>query len=73
VTRTLPGSRVLAALALAAGLVLTGCSDSPGCDDLDSLTAELEGTSPEDPEYNDLKTQVNQAEADCNRGNGGGY
>jgi outer membrane murein-binding lipoprotein Lpp len=72
VTRTRPGSRLLAALALAA-VVLTGCSDSPGCDDLDSLTEELEGTSPEDPEYNDLKTQVNQAEADCNRGNGGGY
>jgi hypothetical protein len=67
----LPGSAVLAALALAGGLVVGGCSDSPTCDDLESLNEELANTDADDPGYNDLVSQAKQAEADCNKG--GGY
>lgn len=71
VTRRVPGSTVLAALALVGGLVVGGCSDSSTCDDLESINAELENTEPDDPDYNDLVSRAKQAQADCN--NGGGY
>jgi outer membrane murein-binding lipoprotein Lpp len=63
--------RVLAGLLLVGGLLLSGCSDSPTCDDLESLTEELADTDVDDPDYNDLVSQANQAEADCNKD--GGY
>jgi hypothetical protein len=65
VTRT-----VLAALALVGlvGLVGAGCSDSPTCDDVDSLTEQLDSTDPDDQEFNDLVSELKQAQADCNAG-----
>ena len=71
VTRRLPGGAVLAALALVGGLMTGGCSDSPTCDDLESLNEELANTDVDDPGYNDLVSQAKQAEADCNKD--GGY
>jgi outer membrane murein-binding lipoprotein Lpp len=61
VTRT-----VLAGLALVGGLLVGGCSSSPTCDDLDSIVEELANTDVDDPDYNDLVSQANQASADCN-------
>ncbi len=46
--------------------MLAGCSDSPTCDDLASIEAELESTDSSDPDYNDLMTRAKQAAADCN-------
>jgi outer membrane murein-binding lipoprotein Lpp len=57
---------VLAALALVGGLAVAGCSDSPTCDDLESIEEELASTDIDDPDYNDLVSQANQAAADCN-------
>jgi hypothetical protein len=57
---------VLAALALVGGLAVAGCSDSPTCDDLESIEEELAGTDIDDPDYNDLVSRANQAAADCN-------
>ncbi len=59
---------VLAALTFVGGLLVAGCSDSPTCDDVDSLSEQLDSTDPDDPEYNDLVSQLNQAQADCNAG-----
>lgn len=59
---------LLAALALAGGLLVVGCSDSPTCDDLESIEEELAGTDVDDPRYNDLQSQARQAAADCNNG-----
>lgn len=60
--------RLLAALALAGGLLVGGCSDSPTCDDLESLEEELAGTDVDDPDYNDLQNRAKQAAADCGAG-----
>jgi len=57
---------ILAGLALVGGLLVTACSDSPTCDDLESIAEELADTDPEDPDYNDLVSRANQAAADCN-------
>ena len=59
---------VLAGLVLVGGLLASGCSDSPGCDDVDSLTEQVDEADPEDPEYNELVNKLKQAEADCNSG-----
>ena len=59
---------VLAGLFLVGGLLLSGCSDSPTCEDLDSINEQLAGTDIDDPDYNDLVSQANQAAADCNAG-----
>ena len=59
---------LLAALALAGGLLVVGCSDSPTCDDLESIEEELASTDSDDPAYNDLVNRANQAAADCNDG-----
>ena len=56
----------LAATVLLAASVLSGCSESATCDDVDDLTAQLDETSPEDPEYNDLVESLKLAQADCN-------
>jgi hypothetical protein len=57
---------VLAGLLLVGALLGTACSDSPTCDDLDSIADELAETDPDDPDYNDLVNRANQAAADCN-------
>ena len=56
----------LAATVLLASVVLTGCSESATCEDVDDLTAQLDETSPEDSEYNDLVESLKLAQADCN-------
>lgn len=58
---------VLAGLALLVGLLLAGCSGSPTCDDLASITDELADADPDDPGYNDLVLDAKQAAADCER------
>ena len=35
---------------------------------MESLTDEVADADPEDPDYNDLVNQLNQAQADCNSG-----
>jgi len=62
---------VAAAAVLLASSVLVGCSDSATCDDVDDLAAQLDETSPEDPDYNDIVEKLKVAEADCNAA--GGY
>lgn len=57
---------VVALLALAGGFSLSGCSDSPTCDDLASIEAELAETDSSDPDFNDLVSRAKQAAADCN-------
>ena len=58
---------VLVALALVGGLLLTGCGDdAPTCDDLESIEDEIAQTDFDDPKYNDLVNQADQAAADCN-------
>ena len=56
----------VAAAVLLASSLLAGCSESATCEDVDDLTAQLDETSPEDPEYNDLVESLKLAEADCN-------
>ena len=57
---------ILAVLALVGGLTVSGCSDSPTCDDLESIEEEIANTDIDDPGYNDLVSRANQAAADCN-------
>ena len=45
-----------------------GCGSEPTCDDVESLTEQVAEADPEDPEFNDLVNQLNQAQADCNAG-----
>ena len=56
----------LAGLALVLGLLAAGCSSSPTCDDLESIAEELANTDIDDPAFNDLTSQAQQAAADCN-------
>ena len=49
-------------------LALAGCGSEPSCDDVESLTEQLAEADPEDPGFNDLNNQLNQAQADCNAG-----
>jgi len=56
----------LAALLLAASPLVVACSSGDSCEDVDSLTRQLDDTEPDDPDYNDLKERLNQAQADCN-------
>ena len=56
----------LAALLLIASPLVAGCSSGDSCDDVDSLTQQLEDTQPDDPEFNDLTEKLQRAEADCN-------
>jgi hypothetical protein len=57
---------VLAGLALVGGLLVTGCGSGPTCDDVDSLVAQLDGTSVDDADYNTIVNDLAQAQADCN-------
>jgi len=61
VTRT-----VLAGLVLVGGLLVGGCGSEPTCDDVDSLTEQLGDTDVDDPDYNTIVNDLNQAQADCN-------
>ena len=67
-TGTLPVTRsLLATLTLVGGLLLTGCGDdAPTCDDLESIEDQIAETDFDDPKYNDLVNQADQAAADCN-------
>jgi hypothetical protein len=56
----------LAALVLAASPLVVGCSADPTCDDVDSLQSKLDGMDPDDPDYNGVNEDLNQAEAECN-------
>ena len=60
--------RSVVAAVLLASSALAGCSESVTCDDVEDLTAQLDETSPEDPEYNDLVEDLKLAQADCNAG-----
>lgn len=57
---------VLAGLALAGSLLVTGCGSEPTCDDVDSLLAQLEDMDVDDPDYNTVVNDLAQAQADCN-------
>ena len=57
---------VLAGLALLGGLLVSGCGSEPTCDDVDSLTEQLADTDVDDPDYNSIVNDLNQAQADCN-------
>jgi hypothetical protein len=58
---------LLAALTLVGGLLLAGCGDdAPTCDDLESIEDEIAQTDFDDPKYNELVIQADQAAADCN-------
>lgn len=58
--------RSTVAAVLLASFPMAGCSESPTCDDVADLSAQLDETSPEDPEYNDLVEDLKLAQADCN-------
>jgi hypothetical protein len=58
----------LAVLILAVSPLVVACSSSPTCDDVDSLQQRLDGMDPDDPDYNDVNTDLVQAQADCNAG-----
>ncbi len=57
---------VLAGLVLVGGLLVGGCGSEPTCDDVDSLTERLADTDVDDPDYNSIVNDLNQAQADCN-------
>ncbi len=46
--------RALAALLLISSPLVVGCSDGQSCDDVDSLTQQLQDTEPDDPEFNEI-------------------
>jgi hypothetical protein len=56
----------LAALLLVVSPLVAGCGSGDSCEDVDSLTQQLDDTDPEDPEFNDLTQKLNRAQADCN-------
>ncbi len=57
---------VLAGLTLVVGLLASGCSDEPTCDELESITEELDGMDVDDPDYNKVASDARLAAADCN-------
>lgn len=56
----------LAALLLVASPLAVACSSGDSCEDVDSLSRQLDKTQPDDPDYNDINERLNQAQADCN-------
>jgi len=56
----------LAALLLVVSPLAVGCSSGDSCEDVDSLSQQLDDTEPDDPDYNDLNEKLQQAQADCN-------
>ena len=57
---------IFAGLVLVGGLLVGGCGSEPTCDDVDSLTEQLADTDVDDPDYNTIVNDLNQAQADCN-------
>ena len=55
-----------AALLLAVSPLVVGCSSGDSCDDVDSLTRQLDDTDVDDPDYNDINEKLIRAQADCN-------
>ena len=58
--------KLVAALLLVGSPLVVGCSADPTCEDVERLERQLEETSPEDPDFNDIQSDLNRAEADCN-------
>jgi hypothetical protein len=56
----------LVALILAASPLVGACSSDPTCDDVGSLQQRLDGMDPDDPDFNDVNSDLLQAQADCN-------
>ena len=56
----------LVALLLASSPLVVACSSDPTCDDVGSLQRELDGMSPDDPDFNTTNEKLNRAQADCN-------
>jgi hypothetical protein len=56
----------LVALILAASPLVGACSSDSTCDDVDSLQQRLDGMEPDDPDFNDVNSDLLQAQADCN-------
>jgi hypothetical protein len=56
----------LAALLLVASPVLVACSSDDSCSDVGGLQHELDGMSPDDPDYNTTVEKLDRAQADCN-------
>jgi hypothetical protein len=56
----------LAALRLAVSPRAVACSSDSTCDDVDSLQHQLDGMSPDDPDYNTTVEKLDRAQADCN-------
>jgi hypothetical protein len=56
----------LVASTLAASSLVAGCGSDPTCGDVGSLQRELDGMSPDDPDYNTTVEKLNRAQADCN-------
>ena len=56
----------LAALLLLAPPLVAGCGSDPTCADVDSLQRKLDGMDVDDPDYNTVNEDLNQAQADCN-------
>jgi len=56
----------LAALLLAASPLLAACGSDPTCDDVDGLEQQLAEMDVDDPDYNGVVEDLQQAEADCN-------
>ena len=53
-------------LLLVASPLVAGCSSDPTCDDVGHLQSQLDGMSPDDPDYNTTVEKLQRAEADCN-------
>ena len=58
--------KLLAALLLAVSPLVVGCSSGDSCDDVDSLSRQLDDTDTDDPDYNDINERLLRAQADCN-------
>jgi len=56
----------LAALLLAVSPLAVGCSSGDSCDDVESLSRQLDDTDIDDPDYNDINERLLRAQADCN-------
>ena len=56
----------LAALLLVVSPLAVGCCGGDSCEDVDSLSQQLDDTELDDPDYNDLNERLIRAQADCN-------
>jgi hypothetical protein len=56
----------LAVLLLAVSPLVVARGSDPTCADVDGLQHRLDSMNPDDPDYNDVNSDLLQAEADCN-------